>query len=45
MEISKEQLLIMIESLEELCEELSNNNHGTLMTEQWELLNFLKTLI
>ena len=32
----------MIESLEELSEELSDNSHGNLATEQWELLEHLK---
>ena len=42
MKINKEQVEVMIETLEELCEELSDNSHGTLFTEQWDLLNYLK---
>jgi hypothetical protein len=41
--MNEEQILLMIETLEELQEELSFNNHGNLVTEQWELLEYLKT--
>lgn len=40
--ISKEQIELMIESLEELSEELSDNSHGNLVTEQWNLLDHLR---
>ena len=40
--ISKEQIELMIESLEELNEELSNQSKGTLMSDQYELLDHLK---
>ena len=40
--ISKEQIELMIESLEELSEELSDNSHGNLVTEQWDLLEHLR---
>jgi len=42
MELSKEQIQIIINTFEELNEELSFNNHGTLFTEQWELYKILK---
>lgn len=40
--MTKEQINLMIESLEELNEELSNQSKGTLFSEQWELLKYLK---
>tara|TARA_R110000796_G_C14436440_1_gene421766 strand:+ start:541 stop:801 length:261 start_codon:yes stop_codon:yes gene_type:complete len=40
--MNKEQINIAIESLEELNEELSIQNKGTLCFEQWELLEYLK---
>ena len=40
--MTKEQIQLMIESLEDLKEELSVNNHGNLFTEQYELLEYLK---
>ena len=40
--INKEQIELMIESLEELSEELSDNSHGNLVIEQWDLLAHLK---
>jgi hypothetical protein len=42
MKLNKEQIDILINTFEELNEELSFNNHGTLFTEQWELYNLLK---
>ena len=42
--MTKEQIEIMIESLEELNEELSIQNKGSLCFEQWELLDYLKKL-
>ena len=33
----------MVESLNELREELSENQHGSLVTEQWELLEYLQS--
>ena len=44
MKLNKEQIQIIIDTFEELNEELSFNNHGILFTEQWELYNLLKTL-
>jgi hypothetical protein len=43
--MNKEQVEIMIESLEELNEELSIQNKGSLCFEQWELLDYLKKII
>tara|TARA_R110001606_G_C15082412_1_gene617432 strand:+ start:321 stop:557 length:237 start_codon:yes stop_codon:yes gene_type:complete len=40
--MNKEQINLMIESLEELNEELSIQSKGTLFSEQWELLKYLK---
>ena len=40
--ISKEQIELMIESLEELNENLSYQSKGTLMSDQHELLDHLK---
>jgi hypothetical protein len=40
--MDKEQIDIIIESLEELNEELSIQNKGSLCFEQWELLDNLK---
>ena len=40
--MNKEQIEIMIESLEELNEELSIQGKGSLCFEQWELLDYLK---
>jgi hypothetical protein len=40
--MNKEQVEIMIESLEELNEELSIQSKGSLCFEQWELLDHLK---
>jgi len=42
MHLSKEQIQIIINTFEELNEELSFSNHGTLFTEQWELYKLLK---
>ena len=42
--MTKKQINLMIESLEELNEELSNQNKGTLFSEQHELLEYLKQL-
>jgi hypothetical protein len=42
MKLNKEQINLMIESLEELNEELSIQSKGTLFIEQWELLENLK---
>jgi hypothetical protein len=42
--MTKEQIEIMIESLEELNEELSIQNKGSLCFEQWELLDYFKKL-
>ena len=42
--MNKKQINLMIESLEELNEELSVQSKGTLFSEQWELLDYLKTL-
>jgi hypothetical protein len=43
--MNQADIKLMIESLEELNEELSNQNKGTLFTEQWDLLDKLKTQI
>jgi hypothetical protein len=40
--MNEEQIDIIIESLEELNEELSIQNKGSLSFEQWELLDYLK---
>jgi hypothetical protein len=40
--MNKEQINLMIESLEELNEELSVQSKGTLFSEQWDLLEYLK---
>jgi hypothetical protein len=40
--MNKEQINLMIESLEELNEELSVQSKGTLFSEQWELLEYIK---
>ena len=45
MELSKEQIEIIIDTFEELIEELSFNNHGSLFLEQWELYKYLKNKI
>ena len=42
MKISTEQAELMIETLEELRDELSDNKHSTLFSEQYELLDFLQ---
>ena len=42
MKLNKKQIDILINTFEELDEELGFNNHGTLFTEQWELYNLLK---
>lgn len=42
MKLNKEQIDILINTFEELDEELGFNNHSTLFTEQWELYNLLK---
>jgi hypothetical protein len=42
--MTKEQIELMIESLEDLQEELIRNDHGTLCKEQYELLEYLKEL-
>jgi len=42
--ISKEQLEIILEVFEQYNEELSNNSHGTLFSEQWEVYEYLKML-
>ena len=42
MKLNKEQIDILINTFEELNEELGFNNHSTLFTEQWELYNLLK---
>ena len=42
--ITKEQIELMIESLEELQDVLSRYDHGTLFTEQFQLLEYLKQL-
>jgi sulfur relay (sulfurtransferase) DsrC/TusE family protein len=43
--MTQDQILLIIESLEELNEELSMQNKGTLLSEHWDLLIYLKTLI
>lgn len=43
MEISKEQVILILSSLDELQEELSFNNHGDLWSEQIDLYNYLKS--
>ena len=40
--MTQEQIELMIESLEELQDVLSRYDHGTLFTEQYELLEYLK---
>jgi hypothetical protein len=40
--MNKEQINLMIKSLEELNEELSIQSKGTLFSEQWDLLEYLK---
>ena len=44
MKLNKEQIAILINTFEELNEELSFSNHGTLFTEQWELYKLLKKI-
>jgi hypothetical protein len=41
---NKDQVNTMIESLEELNEELSIQSKGSLFSEQWELLEYLKEI-
>jgi len=40
--MNKEQIELMIETLEELADELSDNSHGSLYLDQWALLKNLK---
>lgn len=40
--MTEAQIQLMIESLEELNEELSNQCKGSLFTEQWDLLEYLQ---
>ena len=42
--ITQEQIRLMIESLEELQDILSRYSNGTLFTDQFELLEYLKQL-
>lgn len=42
MKLTKEQIEVIIETFEELLEELSENNHGSLVREQWEVYEYLK---
>ena len=41
--MTQDQIKLMIESLEELKNELNDNGHGDLFTEQYELLEYLQT--
>jgi len=42
MKLSEQQIKLIIETFEELAEELSNQSKGTLLTEQWDVLEYLK---
>jgi len=42
MELTIEEIKIIIETFQELSEELSENKHGTLVMEQWDLMHKLQ---